>query len=54
MITFCNFAIKTETSWAKMVTKSILETENVTDVSMYIWDIHFEIMTTWLKAYVAL
>ena len=28
---------KTETSWTKKVSKSILETWNVTDVIVYIW-----------------
>ena len=37
MTTFYNFNLKIETSWAKMVVKSILETWNVNDVTVYVW-----------------
>ena len=38
--TLYNFAIKIETSWAKRVRKSILETWNANDVIVYVWFIH--------------
>ena len=44
MTTFYNFALKVETSWAKKVVKSILETSNVNDVIVYVWFIYF-----WIK-----
>ena len=42
--TFYNFTLKTETSWAKKVVKSILETWNANDVIVYVWFIYF-----WIK-----
>ena len=44
MTTFYNFTLKIETSWAKKVVKSILETWNVNDVIVYVWFIYF-----WIK-----
>ena len=44
MTTFYNFTPKIETSWAKKVVKSILETWNVNDVIVYVWFIYF-----WIK-----
>ena len=44
MITFYNFTLKIETSWAKKVVKSILETLKVSDVIVYVWCIYF-----WIK-----
>ena len=35
--TFYNLTFKTETSWAKKVVKSILDTWNVSDVIVYVW-----------------
>ena len=35
--TFYNFALKIETSWAKKVVKSILETWKANDIVMYAW-----------------
>ena len=32
MITFYNFTLKIETTWAKKVVKSILETWNINDI----------------------
>ena len=43
MTTFYNFTLKIETSWAKKVVKSILETWNVNDVIAYVWFIHFRV-----------
>ena len=40
MTAFYNFAVKTETSWAKNVVKPILETWNVTNVVVYVYFIH--------------
>ena len=37
MTIFYNFTLKVETSWAKKVVKSILETWNVNDVIVYVW-----------------
>ena len=38
MITFYNFTLKIETSWAKKVVKSIVQTWNVNEVTvMFIW-----------------
>ena len=37
MTTFYNLTFKTETSWAKKVVKSILDTWNVSDVIVYVW-----------------
>ena len=42
MNTFYNFALKRETSWAKKVVKSILETWNAT-VIVYVWIIYSRI-----------
>ena len=42
MTTFYNFTLKIETSWAKKVVKSILETWNVNDVIVYVWFIYFQ------------
>ena len=36
MTTFYNLTFKTETSWAKKVVKSILDTWNVSDVIVYV------------------
>ena len=36
MTTFYNFTLKIETSWAKKVVKSILETWNVSDVIVHV------------------
>ena len=44
MTTFYNFTLKIETSLAKNVVKSILETWNVNDVIVYVWFIYF-----WIK-----
>ena len=44
MTTFYNFTLKIETSWAKKVVKSILETWNVNGVIVYVWIIYF-----WIK-----
>ena len=41
MDTFYNFTLKIETSWAKKVVKSILETWNVNDAIVYVWFIYF-------------
>ena len=43
MTTFYNLTLKIETSWAKKVVKSILETWNVSDVYMYVWFSYFRI-----------
>ena len=42
MNTFYNFALKRETSWAKKVVKSILETWNA-NVIVYVWIIYSRI-----------
>ena len=44
MTNFYNFTLKIETSWAKNVVKSILETWNYNDVIVYVWFIYF-----WIK-----
>ena len=44
MTNFYNFTLKIETSWAKKVVKSILETWDVNDVTVYVWFIYF-----WIK-----
>ena len=41
--TFQNFTLSAETSWAKKVVKSILETWNVNDVIVYVWFIYFQV-----------
>ena len=46
MITFCNFALKIETSWVKQVVKPILETWNANDVIVYVWLIYSQITKT--------
>ena len=51
MITFCNFALKIETSWVKQVVKPILETWNANDVIVYVWLIYSQITKT--KKYTA-
>ena len=43
MTTFYNFTLKKETSWAKKVIKSILETWNINDVIAYVWFTYFQI-----------
>ena len=43
MTTFYNFALKTETSWAKKDIKPSFETWNVNDVIVYDWYIFFQI-----------
>ena len=43
MTTFYNFALKTETSWAKMNVKPTLETWNVNGVIVYVYYIHSQI-----------
>ena len=43
MTTFYNFTLQIETSWAKKVVKSILETSNVNDVVVYVWFVYFRI-----------
>ena len=45
MTTFNNliYTLKINTSWAKKVAKSILETWNANDVIVYIWFIYFRI-----------
>ena len=40
MTTFYNFTLKIETSWAKKVVKSILESWNVNDVIAYVWFVY--------------
>ena len=42
MTTFYNFNRKIETSWAKKIVKSILETWNF-NVIVYVWFIYFRI-----------
>ena len=42
MTTFYNFTLKKETSWAKKVIKSILETWNINDVIAYVWFTYFQ------------
>ena len=37
MTNFYSFTLKIETSWAKNVVKSILETWNYNDVIVYVW-----------------
>ena len=37
MTTFFNFALKIETSWAKMDVNPSLQTWNVDDVIVYVW-----------------
>ena len=44
MTNFYSFTLKIETSWAKNVVKSILETWNYNDVIVYVWFIYF-----WIK-----
>ena len=44
MTAFYNFILKIETSWAKTIVNSILETWNVNDVIVYVWFIYF-----WIK-----
>ena len=43
MTTFNNFTLKINTSWAKKIAKSILETWNANDVIVYVWFIYFRI-----------
>ena len=43
MTTFYDFALKIETSWAKMDVKPSLETWNVNDVIVYVWYIYSQI-----------
>ena len=45
MTTFNNliYTLKINTSWAKKVAKSILETWNANDVIVYVWFIYFRI-----------
>ena len=43
MATFYDFALKTETSWAKKDVESSLETWNVNDVIVYVWYIYSQI-----------
>ena len=40
MTTLPNFTFKIETSWAKNVVKSILETWNANDLIVYVWFIY--------------
>ena len=40
MTTLLNFTFKIETSWAKNVVKSILETWNTNDFIVYVWFIY--------------
>ena len=40
MTTLLNFTFKIETSWAKNVVKSILETWNASDLIVYVWFIY--------------
>ena len=40
MTTFSNFTLKIETSSAKKVVKSILESWNVNDVIVYVWFVY--------------
>ena len=40
MTTLLNFTFKIETSWAKNVVKSILETWNANDLIVYVWFIY--------------
>ena len=40
MTTLLNFTFKIETSWAKKVVKSILETWNANDLIVYVWFIY--------------
>ena len=44
MTTLYSFTLKLETSWAKEVVKSILETSDV-NVTVYVWFIYFWIKT---------
>ena len=46
MTTFYNFTLKIETSCARKVIKSILETLNVNDIIMHVWFIYF-----WIKKF---
>ena len=46
--TFYNFTRKIETSWAKKVVKSILETWNVS-IIVYVWFIYFRIKNVLCK-----
>ena len=43
MTTFYNFTLKTETSWARKVVKSILETWNTNHVIVHVWFIYYQI-----------
>ena len=43
MTTFYNFTLQIETSGAKKVVKSILETSNVNDAVAYVWFVYFRI-----------
>ena len=43
MTTFYNLNLKTETTWAKKIVESMLETWNVNDFIMYVWFIFFQI-----------
>ena len=43
MTTFYDFALNIETSWAKKVVKTILETWNANSVIVYVWFIHSRI-----------
>ena len=43
MNTFIDFALKIDTSWAKMDVKPSLETWNVSDVIVYVWYIYTQI-----------
>ena len=43
MTTFYDFALKTETSWAKKDVIPSLETWNVNDVIVYVWYIYSRI-----------
>ena len=43
MTTFYDFALKTETSWAKKDVKPSFEAWNVNDVIVYDWYIYFQI-----------
>ena len=40
MTTFYNFALKIETSWVESVVKSVSETRNASDVTLYVCFIH--------------
>ena len=50
MTTFYDFALKIETSWAKMDVKPDLETWRVNDAIVYVWYIYSQIkkkVKTW-------